>query len=114
MSRDRERRLDPRVSNGVVRVEYVLPSPQVRDLSVSGMYLVDPRPLQKGQSVDLLLRLEEGEAIAVRGMVRRTDPGRGMAVEFIQIGSADRRRIRDFIARSGAGQAAPAGEDIFS
>lgn len=112
--RDRDRRLDPRVADGVITVEYVAPSPQVRDLSVSGMYLRDPRPLQRGQPIDLRLRLGSSEAMIIRGMVRRVDPGEGMGIEFIQIEAADRRRIKEFVARTSPEKLSPAGEDVFS
>lgn len=97
-----------------IQVEYVVPSPQVRDLSVSGLYLSDSRTLQRGQPIDLRLRLGDSQAIAIKGMVRRVDPGQGMAIEFIQVDPADRRRIKEFIARANPEKISPAGDDIFS
>jgi hypothetical protein len=110
---ERDRRLSPRVADSIIQIEYVAPSPQVRDLSVSGVYVLDPRPLQRGQSVELRLRLGDTEPITIRGMVRRVDPGEGMGIEFIQIGAADRRRIREFIARVHPEKVSPADEDVF-
>ena len=107
---DHERRLTPRVADGVIQIEYVAPSPKVRDLSVSGLYLVDARPLQRGQPVDLRLIIN-GEPILVRGMVRRVDPGEGMAIEFIQVDAAGRRRIKEFIAASDPSKISPADEE---
>lgn len=108
---DHERRLDPRASVAdKISVEYVMPGPRVRDLSVSGIYLFDSRPLQRGQSVELRLKLGQNGAIQVRGMVRRVDPGVGMAIEFIGIDHHDRRKIRDFLAACGA-QARPTDEE---
>ena len=117
MSRpDHDRRLTPRLADeSVVHIEYVAPSPKVRDLSVSGLYLVDSRPLQRGQQVELKLTLGSSpEPIVVRGMVRRVDPGQGFAIEFIQIDAAGRRRVREFIASSDPSKISPAGEDVFS
>ena len=108
-----ERRLDARVTDGIIQVEYVAPSPKVRDLSVAGLYILDPRPMQRGQTVELRLRLGDGQPIQVRGMVRRVDPGVGMAIEFIQIEAADRRRIKEFISHAQPDKVSPAGEDVF-
>lgn len=110
---ERNRRLDPRVADGIIQVEYVAPSPQVRDLSISGLYLADPRPLQKGQPVELRLRLGDSEPITIQGMVRRVDPGLGMAIEFIQVDTLGRRKIREFISRVSPDKISPAGDDLF-
>lgn len=111
--RDRDRRLDSRVADGVILVEYVAPSPHVRDLSVSGVYVRDPRTLQRGQTVELKLQLPGGEPVRIRGMVRRVDQGEGMAVEFIQLDAAGRRRIKEFISQSASDKVSPAGKDEF-
>ena len=110
---DFDRRLDSRVADGVIKVEYVAPSPQVRDLSVSGLYLKDPRTLHRGKSIELLLRIASEEPILIRGMVRRVDAGEGMAIEFIQLSAADRRKIKDFIAHSAPEKISPAGAEEF-
>ncbi|MBI3403918.1 MAG: PilZ domain-containing protein [Acidobacteria bacterium] len=112
--RERDRRLDPRVTNDVVYVEYVAPSPHVRDLSQSGLYLLDQRPLLRGQPVQLKLGLGDIGTIVVQGMVRRVDPGTGMGIEFTQIDAADRRKIKEYIARTSPEKISPAGEDVFS
>ena len=112
-SSDRDRRLDPRLSDeGVVHVEYIAPSPHVRDLSASGVYLADPRDLHMGQTVKLRLQLSPTDTpFTVTGMVRRVDPGQGFAIEFIQLESADRRRIKEYISRSNPDAVSPAGRD---
>lgn len=109
---ERDRRLEPRLTDeGVLHVEYVAPSPQVRDLSASGVYLADPREVKLGQSIRLRLTLGSSGPFLVTGMVRRVDPGRGFAVEFIQLDAADRRRLKDHIARSNPEKVSPAGHD---
>lgn len=107
---DHERRLDARVADGIIQVEYMAPSPHVRDLSVSGLYLKDPRPLQRGQPIELKLRIGEAEPIVVLGMVRRVDPGVGMAIEIIQLNATARRRIKEFIAHADPSKISPADE----
>ncbi len=111
---DRERRLDARVTDGILQVEYVTPGPVVGDLSLTGMYVKDQRPLTRGQPVDLKLRIGDGEAIAIQGMVRRVDPGEGMGIEFIHIDATGRRRIKDYISKINPDKVSPAGDDIFS
>jgi hypothetical protein len=112
---ERDRRLEPRAAEeGAVHVEYVAPSPQVRDLSVSGVYLADPRQLRLGQTVKLRLSLAGGPAFVVTGMVRRVDPGQGFAVEFIQVDAADRRRIKEHVAHVNPDRVSPAGRDELS
>jgi hypothetical protein len=95
-----ERRLDQRAhANGKVDVQYVLAGPRARDISTSGMYLYDDRPFQRGQTIELRLRLSDGEEFRVRGMVRRVDPGVGFAVEFMNLSHHDRKRLRDYLAQ---------------
>lgn len=112
---EQDRRLNPRVADDrVVRIEFVAPSPKVRDLSVSGLYILDTRPLQRGQQVELRLTLGLHEPILIRGMVRRVDPGQGAAIEFIQIDAAGRRRLKEYVASSDPSKVSPAGLDELS
>ncbi len=110
---ERNRRLDPRVATGEVVVQYVAPSPQARDLSVSGIYIRDSRTLQRGEQVELKLQIGDEPPFIVRGMVRRVDPGQGMAIEFIHVDAAARRLIKEFISRSETGKISAAGEIDF-
>lgn len=110
-SRERERRNEPRATDqGVLHIEYIAPSPQVRDVSASGIYLNDPRQLQVGQPVKLRLKLGRAAPFVITGMVRRVDPGEGFAIEFIQLDAADRRRIKEHVARQ-PGRVSPGGRD---
>jgi hypothetical protein len=94
-----ERRLDPRApANGAVQAEYVMPAPRVRDISISGLYLEDSRTFVRGQTIDLRLRLGDEQPIEVTGMVRRVDPGRGVAIEFTHIDAHSRRRLKEYVS----------------
>ncbi len=73
---------------------------------------IDPRTLPRGHSVELRLRLGTDEPIIVQGMVRRVDPGVGMAIEFIHIDPGSRRRMKKFLALAEPGKVSPAGSDI--
>lgn len=111
-SRESDRRFDPRAVGKTITVEYLAPIPRVRDLSSSGLYLLDSHPLQLGESVELRLAFGSGEPVVVRGMVRRVDPGQGMAIEFIRIDADARRRVKEFIASSGHLSISDASTDI--
>ena len=43
--------------------------------------------------------------------MRRVDPGMGFAIEFIQLDAPDRRRLKEYIARSNPDKLSPAGRD---
>jgi hypothetical protein len=82
-------------------VEYIIPHRHIRDLSVSGFFVDDPHPYHIGESIELRLLLGESAPILATGMVRRVEPGKGMAVEFIRIDADARRRIKEYISHSG-------------
>jgi hypothetical protein len=98
---EKNRRLNPRVESEEISIQYLSPIPRVRDLSADGLYVLDPRPFQRGQTVEFRLTFGSGEPMVVSGMVRRVEPGKGMAIEFIHIGADARRRVKEYIARSG-------------
>jgi hypothetical protein len=98
-----ERRLEQRVaSDAALQVEYIFPAPQVHDVSQSGVYLLDNRTFQRGQILQLRLRFADGDSFVVKGIVRRHDPGKGTAFEFMEIDPAARRRLREIVSKRGA------------
>jgi hypothetical protein len=103
-----ERRLELRADpEGKVEAQYITPGPQVKDISASGIYLFESRPFARGQTIELKLRLADGEEFRIKGMVRRVDAGTGMGIEFINLTHHDRKRLRQFIS-----QLKPAAEKI--
>ena len=62
------------------------------DLSASGLYVQTPSPAPVGETLALMFE-SPGKAIQARGIVRRSDPGRGMGVEFSEMSEDDRRRV---------------------
>ena len=72
----------------------------VRNLSSSGAYLEDDRPFLPGHDLELLLG---GPSllpdIAVRAVVRRTEPHVGMAVEFSGFSADADRRLHELLGR---------------
>ncbi len=95
----KNRRHAPRITEAAGPIEYVAPSPRVRDLSLNGAYVLDTRPFHIGESVEFRLWLGPRDSIVVRGMVRRVETGKGMALEFIHIDGTDRRRLKDYLSR---------------
>jgi hypothetical protein len=108
-TRERDRRLEPRAIGQAITVEFLAPIPRVRDFSTSGLYLVDPHPLQLGQPVELRLSFGADDVVNVRGMVRRVEPGEGMAIEFTHIDTAARRRVKEYISRTAPKNVSAAG-----
>ncbi|HKV48227.1 MAG TPA: PilZ domain-containing protein [Candidatus Acidoferrales bacterium] len=71
---------------------------RVRDLSAGGVFISTNAPLSKGSPIQLLFSLPEGE-MRIEGIVRYSGAGKGMGVEFTQMGVADRARLQELIRR---------------
>ncbi len=100
MKIDHDRRTEPRLQVRPLSVEFPDLQPRVRNLSLSGLYIEDPRPFPRGRIVRLKIWLGDQESIVVRAMVRRVDEGAGMSLEFVEINDADRQRLRSFLGPS--------------
>jgi hypothetical protein len=89
-------RLRPRSS---VMVEYPGLTSAIRDLSHTGAFIEDERPLPVGRVVTVRLRSEglQGE-IEAKAIVRRVEPQIGMAVEFVAIRKESNQRLQHFLA----------------
>lgn len=105
MRENYERRCGRRVAAHEAAVELLDFRPRLRDISQTGAFIEDPRPLPVGRILRLLIRLEpDSRAITVWGMIRRVEVGKGMGVEFVQIGAADRATLRGFLeGQTGSG-----------
>ncbi len=68
---------------------------QLRDISLSGMYLETPEPLWVRAQFSAQLLLPE--AIRVECIVRRVDAGKGMVVEFTQLAQEARMNLNHLI-----------------
>ena len=111
-SDDINRRLEPRVVSEEITVQYLSPVPRVRDLSTSGFFILDPRLFQRGETIEFRLTLGSAKPFVVTGMVRRVEPGVGMAIEFIRIDADARRRVKEFISRSDPKKVSPSRNDF--
>ena len=98
MAIDYERRTQARLRpEQPVYADYPELRPRLRDISMSGAYIEDSRPLTRGHLMEMRIWLDEHTAITVKAMIRRADPGVGMGVEFLAMSDADRNRLRDFV-----------------
>ena len=68
----------------------------LRELSVGGATLEDRDPLPIGSRIRLTLHLGS-ETVSCVGLVKRSVLDEGMAVEFADISTADRKRLQEFI-----------------
>lgn len=101
MAIDHERRAQPRIQPAKpIHVDYPELRPRVRDISLAGAYIEDPRPLPRGRMLQLRIQLDERTAITARAMIRRSDPGVGMGVEFLVMSDEDSKRLHDFVGVS--------------
>jgi hypothetical protein len=75
----------------------------LRDLNVGGAILEDRDPLPIGNRIPLVLHLGN-ETLSCVGLVTRSVPDKGMAVEFVDVRGADRRRLFEFITAASAAE----------
>jgi tetratricopeptide (TPR) repeat protein len=66
-------------------------------VALGGLFLHTPEPPAEGTLIELLFDLKIGE-IRARAIVRHSNPGRGMGVQFVQMQPADRARLDRFLA----------------
>ncbi len=93
-----EHRYSPRVKpKETLLVDYPAFRPAVRDISLAGAFIEDPRPIPPGHVIRLRVQLSANESITANVMVRRVEEGRGMAVEFLAMDDADRNRLRKIV-----------------
>lgn len=96
MADEFDQRTDPRLPAVDYEVEFPELRARVRNLSLSGVYVEDPRPIARGRVV--LLRVHTGDqTITARAMVRRVDEGTGMSLEFVEMSADDRARLRALV-----------------
>ncbi len=68
----------------------------IRDLSLQGVYVLDPDPLPVGSQLAFSL-IAEGTEIDLEGVVRHVQE-EGMGIEFTRVSAVSKRRLRIYIA----------------
>ena len=79
------------------RIIYGATSADIRDLSVDGVFVSDPDPLPVGSEIIFDLKAGEQE-ISLEGIVRHTEDREGMGIQFTNVSSVSKRRLRIHIA----------------
>ena len=64
------------------------------DINRSGCFVESAWPLSADATVEISLRLN-GREIAARGVVRSASQNRGMGIEFVEMGEADRQYLEE-------------------
>jgi Tfp pilus assembly protein PilZ len=66
----------------------------VRNISIGGVYIETPRPLERGENLQLTLdAVEVGRVIDVEGTVVRYEPEKGMGIEFTDQNNKDIKKL---------------------
>jgi hypothetical protein len=78
-------------------VSYIEGAGAIRDLSMDGVFILDPEPLDVGTLITFSLRLGN-ETVAFQGIVRRSVPREGMGIQFTATPPEVRRRLLLHIA----------------
>jgi hypothetical protein len=91
------KRNSPRVqTNSGNYVIYVEGSGSIRDLSLTGVFVVDSDPLPVGTTINFELRLHTC-LLPVRGIVRRSVPGQGMGIQFVQLSQEGKILLKSYL-----------------
>lgn len=70
----------------------------VGTLGLGGLFISTPKPPTVGEIVKLVFRVPDGDVRAV-AVVRNSQPGTGMGVEFTAMGQEDRARLQQLLKR---------------
>ena len=71
---------------------------RVRDLSSGGIFIATPLAIVIGTNIEMLFALPEGET-RIHGIVRYASSGKGIGVEFTNMGTGDRARLQELLRR---------------
>ncbi len=87
-------RFQPKPDNRVIYGETAAP---LRDLSLDGLFALDPDPLPVGSEVSFTIRADYME-ISLEGIVRRSVDQEGMGIQFTNVSNVSNRRLRIYLA----------------
>jgi hypothetical protein len=71
---------------------------RLRNLSLGGLFVETPKSKVVGSTVKLEFLVQEGQ-IRADAVVRRPEPGRGLAMKFTAVSEEDRPRLEALISR---------------
>jgi PilZ domain len=94
----RDRRATPRFQpKPENRALYHDRSAPIRDLSLEGVFVLDPDPMPAGSEIAFTLRAGHQD-IALEGIVRHSEVDVGMGIQFTNLSAVSKRRLRIHIA----------------
>lgn len=94
----KDRRATPRFqAKPDSQVTYGDRSAPLRDLSLDGVFVLDPDPLPVGSELTFTLRAGHQD-IALEGIVRHSLVDVGMGIQFTNLSSVSKRRLMIYIA----------------
>lgn len=70
---------------------------RISDLNVSGVFIDAMSPLPVGAALKLIFTLPGGQRVATEGIVRHSQPGIGMGVEFTGLSADDAKLIQQTV-----------------
>lgn len=71
---------------------------RVSDLSTGGVFIATSLTVATGTNIEMLFALPEGE-MRIHGVVRYAASGKGVGVEFTNMGTGDRARLQELMRR---------------
>lgn len=87
-------RFQPKPGN---HITYAGRSADIRDLSLEGVFVFDPDPFPVGSEMAFTLRAGQQD-ILLQGIVRQSLDQEGMGIQFTDVSSESKRRLRIHIA----------------
>lgn len=79
------------------RILYHDRSAPIRDLSLEGVFVLDPDPLPAGSEIAFTLRAGQTD-IELEGIVRHSEVDVGMGIQFVNLSAVSKRRLIIHIA----------------
>ena len=93
-----DRRATPRfLAKEGNHISYGAAPAAIRDLSLEGVYVLDPDPLPVGSELAFTLMAGETE-ITLDGIVRHVVEQEGLGIQFVNVSAISKRRLRIHIA----------------
>jgi hypothetical protein len=89
----KERRASPRFqAKPENRIQYGERSAPIRDLSLDGIFVLDPDPLPVGSELAFIMQASHAE-ISLEGIVRHSQVDVGMGIQFMNLSAVSKRRL---------------------
>jgi len=94
----KDRRATPRFqAKPESNISYGERSAPIRDLSMEGVFVLDPDPLPAGSEITFTLRAGQTD-ITLEGIVRHSAVDVGMGIQFTNLSAVSKRRLTIHIA----------------